>query len=254
MGRASPTDFKPGALSNTGVQFQVDMTSAFDVGTDSDLIFAYGVSYMDEEYDVQQSTDVNSYLAGPHSLSDPYDFCDDVTGLPTPAGAAITSAWPLDCANPQDPAFTVVGVGSNGFPGYSPEFSEKYSRDSYAVYGELSTDITENFFIQAAVRFEDYSDFGNETVAKLAGRYRVTDNVALRGSVGTGFRAPTPGQQGTTNVSTRLPNGFPVATGLFPASGPVAQALGAELLKPETSTSYTFGITADVGELTFSME
>ena len=103
------------------------------------------------------------------------------------------------------------------------------------------------------MRYEDYSDFGDETVGKVAARYRINDAFALRGSVGTGFRAPTPGQQGTTNVSTRLPNGFPVATGLFPAGGTVAQALGAQELAPETSTSYTLGFTATLGnlELTF---
>lgn len=255
MGSASPTDFKPGRLQNEELQFQIDLTNSFDVGAASDLILAYGVSYMDETYNVHQSGDVASYEAGPHAVSDPFGFC--AGGVPTAAGLAIQNAdplWPLDCANADDPTFSVVGVGSNGFPGYSPEFSDEYTRDSFAVYGEVSTDVTDNFFVQAAVRFEDYSDFGNETVGKVAGRYRLTDNVALRGSVGTGFRAPTPGQQGTTNVSTRLPNGFPVATGLFPASGPVAQALGATLLAPETSTSYTIGMTADLGELTFTID
>ena len=89
---------------------------------------------------------------------------------------------------------------------------------------------------------------------KVAGRLLVTDTLALRASYGTGFRAPTPGQQGTTNVSTRLPNGFPVATGLFPASGVVAQALGAEALRAETSTSYTVGLTADFEELTVTID
>ena len=255
MGSASPTDFRPGKLQNEELQFQVDLTNAFDVGTASDLILAYGVSFMDETYNVHQSSDVASYQSGPHAVSDPYGFCD--AGVATIAGTAIANAdalWPLNCADPDDPAFSVVGVGSNGFPGYSPEFSDEYSRDSFAVYGEVSTDVTENFFIQAAIRFEDYSDFGNEIVGKVAGRLRLSDNVALRGSFGTGFRAPTPGQQGTTNVSTRLPNGFPVATGLFPAGGPVAQALGANPLAPETSTSYTLGMTADMGEVTFTVD
>ena len=55
-------------------------------------------------------------------------------------------------------------------------------------------------------------------------------------------QAPTPGRKSATNVSTRLPNGFPVATGLFPAGGPVAQALGATPLQPEKSTQYTVGL------------
>ena len=160
----------------------------------------------------------------------------------------------LDCADSSDPAFRVVGVGSNGFPGYSPAYSDEYNRDSYAFYADISTDVTEDFFVQAALRYEDYSDFGDQLVGKVAGRVKLNDDWAIRASVGTGFRAPTPGQQGTTNVSTRLPNGFPVATGLFPATGPVAQALGAVPLKAETSTSYTFGLTGAMGEGTLTID
>jgi iron complex outermembrane receptor protein len=221
---------------------------------------------MDESYDVGQSSDVASYDAGPHALQDPYGFCDNGVATTTAGGGIYTQSLGgmaavagdtiagLDCADPNDPVYTVVGVGANGFPGYSPAFSEKYSRDSYAVYGDISTDVTDQVFLQAAVRYEDYSDFGNELVYKVAGRFLVNDQVAIRASYGTGFRAPTPGQQGTTNVSTRLPNGFPVATGLFPASGPVAQALGASPLKAETSTSYTLGLTADLDKLTLTVD
>ena len=109
-------------------------------------------------------------------------------------------------------------------------------------------------FVQAAIRYEDYSDFGSETVYKVAGRYSISENFGLRTSFNTGFRAPTPGQQGTTNVSTRLPNGFPVATGLFPAGGPVAQALGANALLPETSENFSFGFTGSLGDLDFTLD
>lgn len=256
QGQASPTDFRPGSLTNEEVQFQVDLSNEFDIGTDSPLVFAYGLSYLDESYDVGESNDPDSYEAGPHALSDPYGFCDN--GVLTAAGTAANGNIPadqaIDCANPDDPAFTVVGVGSNGFPGYSPAFSDDFTRDSFGVYADLSTDVTENFFLQGAIRYEDYSDFGDELVGKVAGRLLLNENFAVRGSIGTGFRAPTVGQQGTTNVSTRLPNGFPVATGLFPASGAVAQALGADQLQAETSTSYTFGITAEIEGLNLTVD
>jgi iron complex outermembrane receptor protein len=256
LGSASPTDFRPGTLANEEFQVQLDFATEFDVGLSTPLVVAYGASYMDESYDVGQSSDVASYEAGPHAVSDPFGFCND-DGTPTAAGLAISNApadEPLNCANPNDPAFTVVGVGSNGFPGFSPEFSDDYTRDSYAFYVDLSADITDKLLLQGAIRFEDYSDFGNETVGKIAARYRINDTFALRGSFGTGFRAPTPGQQGTTNVSTRLPNGFPVATGLFPAGGTVAQALGANELAPETSTSFTLGVTAEFSDLTITLD
>jgi iron complex outermembrane receptor protein len=266
----SPTDFRPGSLTNEELQFQVDLVSEFDSGNlASPLVFAYGLSYMDESYDVGQSSDVASYDAGPHALSDPYGFCaggaptavagggeftQSLGGVAAVSGVDAAANFGLNCADPNDPVYKVVGVGSNGFPGYSPAFSDKYDRDSYAVYGDLSADVTDQLFLQAAVRYEDYSDFGNEFVYKVAGRYRMNDQLALRGSYGTGFRAPTPGQQGTTNVSTRLPNGFPVATGLFPASGSVAQALGASPLRAETSSSYTFGLTADLDKLSLTID
>ena len=298
-GPDTPTDFKPGKLTNTEAQFQIDLINEFDMGGSSPLVFAYGVSYLDEEYDVAQSVQLASYAPGPHSLADPYGFCTDevfppgtmgvdddgdpinISGTPDYAsrsvvGVAGTGEWTesiggvaavagntipgLDCAavdadgDPTDPVYTVVGVGSNGFPGYSPAFSEKYTRDSFAVYADISTDVSDSLYLQAAVRYEDYSDFGDELVGKVAARLRLNDQIAIRGSFGTGFRAPTPGQQGTTNVSTRLPNGFPVATGLFPAQNAVSVALGATPLTAETSTSWTLGLTADIEELTLTID
>lgn len=266
LGPDSPTSFQPGDLSNEEFQLQADFTQEFEIGLASPLLFAFGASYLDEGYEIIQGEEA-SYIDGPFALPDPFNFCnDDLT--PTAAGMMVTG---LDCANFTesdsdddgiendgipgiDPVYRVVGVGSNGFPGYSPAFSDEYTRDSYGIYAEASADVTDRLFLQGAVRFEDYSDFGSETVYKLAGQFDITDAIGLRASYGTGFRAPTPGQQGTTNVSTRLPNGFPVATGLFPASGPVAQALGAEELKPELSTNYTVGLTASFEDFSLTID
>ena len=233
---STQTRFRNGDLTNTEFQLQADFAYALsDAAT-----LAFGLSYIDEEYEIGGG-EPSSYEAGPYSVQDPWGFCDGDN--PTDAGAAvIANGSSLDCADSSDPVYRVVGVGSNGFPGYSPAFSGTYSRDSYALYGEISGDTSDAFSYQAALRYEDYSDFDSEVIGKVAGIYKISDQVAIRGSFGTGFRAPTPGQQGTTNVSTRLPNGFPVATGLFPAGGPVAQALGATPLQPEKSTQYTVGL------------
>jgi iron complex outermembrane receptor protein len=255
MGPDSPTSFRPGTLANEETQYQADFSKDFDMGFFSPLTVGFGLSYMEETYEITPSSDVNSYQAGPFSGADPFGLCND-DGTASAAGAAvIANGSSLDCADSSDPVYKVVGVGSNGFPGYDPNFlSGDYERDSTAVYVDLSADITEALFLQGAVRYEDYSDFGDETVGKVAARYRLSDKFAIRGSIGTGFRAPTPGQQGTTNVSTRLPNGFPVATGLFPAGGPIAAALGASPLKPETSTNITFGFTADLEDISLTVD
>ena len=253
MGRASKKSFRPGDLVNEETQFQADFTKEFDMGFSTPVLLAFGGSYMLESYEVVQG-EPDSYKAGPHSIQDPFGFCDD-SGASTAAGSAvIASGSTLNCANSSDPVYTVVGVGSNGFPGYSPQFSALFERNSVAVYGDVSADLSDSLFMQAAVRYEDYDDFDSQITAKIAGRLELTDNLALRGSFGTAFRAPTPGQQGTTNVSTRLPNGFPVATGLFPAGGAVAGALGAVPLKPEKSRNATLGLIANFGDLDLTLD
>ena len=253
MGPESPTSFRPGDLTNTETQFQADFTYEIDMDLPSPVLFATGISWMDEEYEIAGGG-LNSYLDGPYALPDPWGFCND-DGTATSAGlGVIAGGSSLDCANSDDPVYQAVGVGSNGFPGYSPAFSGIYERQSYAVYADVSADVTDNLFLQAAARYENYDDFDPELVGKLAGRLRVTDTFGIRASVGTGFRAPTPGQQGTTNVSTRLPDGFPIAVGLFPAGGPVAGALGASPLKPELSTNYTLGFTATFGDLDMTLD
>jgi iron complex outermembrane receptor protein len=253
LGPDTPTSFRPGDLINEEIQFQADFSKEFEVeGLDSPLLFAFGASFLDETYELVEGSP-ESYEAGPFAGPDPFGFCDAMA--PTAAGlAVIANGSTLDCGDSSDPVYRVVGVGSNGFPGYSPAFSDDYTRDSYAIYGDLSADVTDKLFLQGALRFEDYSDFGSEVVWKVAGNYKINDMIGLRASIGTGFRAPTPGQQGTTNVSTRLPNGFPVATGLFPASGSVAQALGATPLEPETSENYTLGITSSIDDFTLTVD
>ncbi|MFT4671654.1 MAG: iron complex outermembrane receptor protein [Pseudohongiellaceae bacterium] len=254
LGQANtPTNFRPGDLINEETQFQADFTKEFDFGLASPAVFAFGGSYMAESYEVV-SGDPASFAVGPYAAQDPWDLCNaDMTAAPN-GMTAIAGGSTLDCSNSNDPVYTAVGVGSNGFPGNSPQFVGTFERESFGIFGELSADITEKLFMQGALRYEDYEDFGSEIVYQIAGRYEFNDNFAFRGSVGTGFRAPTPGQQGTINVSTRLPDGVPIAQGLFPPGGPVAAALGATGLKPETAQNYTFGFTAALGDLDLTID
>jgi iron complex outermembrane receptor protein len=253
MGADSPTEFKPGDLINEELQFSADFTKYLDFDMYSDVLFAFGLTYMDESYELVEG-DEASYTAGDYATSDPWGFCDDDGGTTAAGLAVIAEGSTLDCSNADDPVYTAVGVGSNGFPGYSPEYSGTYDRDMYGIYADLSSDVSEDLYLQAAMRYEDYSDFGSELVGKLAFKYTLTDDFNMRGSVGTGFRAPTPGQQGTTNVSTRLPDGLPVATGLFPALSAVGQALGAEALKPEKSVNYSLGVTGNIDDLNITLD
>lgn len=258
LGPDTPTSFRPGDLINEETQLQADFSYEFEGGTASPIVVAFGASYLDETYEIVGG-DPLSFANGPFSSQDPFGFCSDeddiATRTATAAGAAvIANGSTLDCADSGDPVYRTVGVGSNGFPGFGPDSAGTLSRDSYGVYVDVSTDLTDDLFVQGALRYEDYSDFGEEVVWKLAAQYDFNEMFSVRGSVGTGFRAPTPGQLGTTNVSTRLPNGVPVATGLFPASSPAAQALGAAPLAPEKSDNIAFGFLGNVGDFTYTVD
>ena len=134
--------------------------------------------------------------------------------------------------------------GAQGFGGFAPEVSGAYSRDSHAVYAGLEADFTEKFSGGIAGRYEDYDDFGSQASGKLSARYAFTDAVALRGTVSSGFRAPSLAQQYFQTISTiylaGIPEPFEIRT--FPASSAVAQAFGAEPLQPEESLSCSLGL------------
>ena len=125
-------------------------------------------------------------------------------------------------------------------------FASRLSRNNYAGYIDLEMDLTDELLVNGLVRFDHFSDFGDVVTWKLATRYRVTDYLNLRGSVGSGFRAPTPGQISTTNVSTRVgPSGLPMAEGVYPAEHPVSALFGARPLDAEDSMSYSLGFAAE---------
>jgi iron complex outermembrane receptor protein len=264
LGNVSPTSFAPGDLISDELAFNADFVYSMPVSFFANpLDIGFGAEYRDEGYEIVPGEE-SSWIAGPYALQDPWDFCTPAL-TPTAAGlAVIANGSTLNCANNltsnadgfagQDPVYTQLAVGSDGFPGNNPDYSGSLNRDSYAAYVDFASDVTDDLFLNLALRLEDYSDFGDTFDYKLSGRYSLTPDINIRGSVGTGFRAPTPGQLSTINVSTRFPAGEPVAVGLFPATNPVSQFLGAEELKPETSTNYSLGATGSFGPLDVTLD
>ena len=263
LGPATPTAFHPGNLVSDETAVNADLTWPVDVGRASPLNVAFGFEYREEGYAIEAG-DAASSAIGPFAAPDPFNFeitqaevdadpGDDLTVIECriPGFAALGSLCPAG-----DPIHNVVPVGSNGFPGYSPQFTSDVSRDSYAGYIDLELDVTDDWLVNAAARVESFSDFGEVAIGKLAMRYRVTDRLNLRGSAGTGFRAPTPGQISTTNVSTRInEQGFPVAEGVFPPEHAAAGLFGARRLDAEDSNSFTFGLAAEpTGGLSLTLD
>ena len=134
--------------------------------------------------------------------------------------------------------------GAQVFPGFQPSDAGSHSRNNTSVYLEFDTDFSEKFNASIAARYEDYSDFGSTTSGKLSARYAFTDRYALRGTVASGFRAPSLAQQNYSTTSSVLTSGTIVETRTFPVNTAVARAFGAEPLKAEESLSYSLGFVA----------
>lgn len=206
IGPSSQTEFDAGTLTTDELNASIDFQRFFPFANNSDIAVAFGVSYRENTYQVAAGEEA-SYIDGG------YD---------------------------NRPA------GSQGFTGFKPESAVDESRDNTGFYLEVENMLTANFQWGAAVRYEDYSDFGSNTSWKVSGRYDLNDQWALRATANTGFRAPSVQQLYFTNISTlfvdRGDGLQPEQSGTFNNISPVAQELGIEGLDPEESQSFSAGI------------
>jgi len=129
-------------------------------------------------------------------------------------------------------------AGSQSYPGFALTDAGKHERDSWAVYADLAFSPLPDTVLDVAVRHERFSDFGDTTVGKLTGRWDVTPTFAIRGTVSTGFRAPTLAESyySATNVQ---PNSAYVQ---LPPNAAAAAIIGIDPLKAETSVNFSAGV------------
>jgi iron complex outermembrane receptor protein len=127
--------------------------------------------------------------------------------------------------------------GGQSFPGFLLSDAGKHDRKNYAFYADVAASPIAKLQLDAAVRYEHFSDFGSTSVGKLTSRYDFTPAVALRGTVSSGFRAPTLAEQyySATNV------GPDSAYVQLPPNAPAAKLVGVDGLKPEKSTNLSIG-------------
>jgi len=147
-------------------------------------------------------------------------------------------------------------AASNGFPGFSNIAGGKFDRRNTGLYVDGEWEPTDSLLLGAAVRFEDFQDFGTTTNYKVAANWRITDNFGLRGTASTGFKAPTPGQSNAFNVSTEFDLTIQelVNNGTVPSTTAVAQLRGGRPLEPEESTNFTLGTFFSFGNLDITLD
>jgi iron complex outermembrane receptor protein len=114
-----------------------------------------------------------------------------------------------------------------------------------AVYLDAESDLTSRLLLSGAVRYENYSDFGGTTTGKVAGRYKLAEQVVFRGAAATGFRAPSLQQSFYSATATNFINGVPFDVKTAPVGSEIARTLGARPLRPETSVNLSGGVALE---------
>jgi iron complex outermembrane receptor protein len=234
MLNATPTRFDAGGFSFTQNTTNLDLSRKYD-NILNGLNVAMGAEYRFENYEI---------LAGEIGSYAQYDI----------SGNPITN--PTQTTRKDFFGSTRPG-GSQVFPGFSPANEISRDRSSVAGYVDLEAHFSDELLIGLASRYENYSDFGSTINFKLASRYRVNDNVTIRGAANTGFRAPSLHQLYFNSTSTIFDqNGNPVEVGTFSNESRAAKLLGIPSLKEETSKSVSLGITAQAPDLnlTFTID
>ena len=214
---ASPTSADTGTLKFQQTTLNFDVRGSIDIGASEPLSLATGVEYRREDYAIE--------------AGDPVSYTYGRTNNPA-----------IQIFN-QNGGFAAPGI--QGFPGFSPNEEVDDGRSNYALYLDAETRFGGKFLLGGAVRFEDYSDFGNTVTGKLSARWDITDTFALRSTVATGFRAPGVQQlfysQRSTNIDPTT--GLLADTLTARQNSAVTRAFGIQPLKEEESFSKTFGFS-----------
>lgn len=228
---ASPTSFDAGGFSFAQNTTNLDISRYFD-DIYKGLNVAFGAEHRLEKYDI---------VAGEEASYGQY----------TENGDVINTANQIPA---QDFFGNARAGGSQVFPGFSPENEISRERSSIAGYFDVEADFTDKFLLAFAARFENYSDFGSTVNFKLASRYKLSENVNIRSSINTGFRAPSLHQLNFNSTSTIFDDGGePVEVGTFSNDSRAAQLLGIPKLKEETSRSLSVGFTAKIPDANISL-
>ena len=205
LGANSPQDFDNGAHSFSHLVNNLDIVRAFQLSTINSLTIAMGA---------EQRTENFKTIAG--------EFASYGDGSPN----------------------VLDRIGSESFSGFKPENESSNYRNNLGFYTEITADVNAKLLVGGAVRFEHYSDFGNNVSWKLNGRYKAIQNrLNFRASVSNGFRAPALHQIYYTAITTTItPDGI-VQNRFFNNLDPALHPLGIPTLKPETSFNLGGGFT-----------
>ncbi|MBP1840856.1 TonB-dependent receptor [Formosa algae] len=233
MQDASPIDFNAGGHFLSQNTTGLALNKYFE-DTMSGLSLAFGMEYRTENFGI---------FAGEIASYSLYD--ENGVPITNPATQIVAT----------DSNGDALPGGSQGFPGYSPDNEVDRSRTNYGIYIDSELNVTDDFLVGGALRFENYSDFGETFNFKLASRYKLLDDaLAIRGSISTGFRAPSLAQLYYNLIFTNIVAGESIPSLLSANNSTVTKAFGIEDLKEEKAFNASVGFTFNTGGFTATID
>lgn len=212
LGSASPTDFYVGFSSFSQSTTEANLSKSYEgLWNMKALNLALGSQFRIDKY-VLKKGDEASYKIGPL--------------------AASQNKTP----------------GVQGIAGTAPEDEASESRNNIGVYADVEADVTERLLVATALRFENYSDFGSNFSGKIASRFNITKNIAIRGSVNRGFRAPSLQQIFNSATTTTVQAGTIRYTKQYPSDDPLLESIGIKKPEPEIAWNYNLGLAVKGGQ------
>lgn len=230
---ASPKEFNAGGFSLSQNTINLDFSKNFKSVLNG-LNFAFGGEYRMENYKI---------FAGETGSWATYDTSGNPITDPT------TQTAPIDPIS-GDPR----PGGSQGFPGFSPKNVLDKNRSSTAIYADTELDVSKEFLVSAALRYEHYSDFGNTLNLKFAYRLKLDDHISLRSSLSTGFRAPSLAQIYFNTNFTNFNSSGATEVLLSANDSDVTKGFGIQKLKEEKSNNGSVGLTGNFGAFTATVD
>ena len=211
-GIPNQTSFDAGALKRGELNLGASLAKSLKLGAlPNPVNVAFGAAFRSENYEVIAGERA-SWIQGYHLRSD------------SASGGGVAQG------------------GSSVFQGFAPSDASKNSRTNVGGYVDLETNLSTNLLVNAAGRFENYSDFGSAVTGKAAIRYQPSKKFVLRGALSTGFRAPGLAQSWYSHTTTAIQNGVLVEIGNFPVTNRASRIFGAKPLKEESSLNLSGGL------------
>lgn len=223
----SPTSFYAGELLFRQNTTNLDLNKKYDIGGGflTSLNTAFGGEFRVDNYQIRPGEELS------------YSFGQPSRGIPGRlAGTAITAA------------------GAQVFPGFNPNNAIDKSRNNKSLYADFEAEFGPRVLLEAAGRYENYSDFGSNFSYKFTGKVKLFGDISLRGAYATGFRAPSLHQRYFNNESTQFVASLPTQVLTVNNDNPIVSQFGVGSLKPEISKSGSLGLAGKIKTFTFTID